>query len=281
MKVSDVTFSQLITLEPHGPDTFVGLAPHYPWGRLFGGQVVAQALRAAQLTVDSEHKIHSLHAYFIRGGTSAEPVRFEVDRIRNGRSFLTRRVVARQSNGAILNLSSSFQLAEDEADLQPEQSPLGIPGPEDITVGTGWGEMLDRRPALSEFGRTVSWLRLLDADVTDPTSDLAACGLAFISDSAPSGAVRATHPIQVDRDQIHRVFMGASLDHSVYFQKPVDPTQWILADTICHRLQGGRGLTVGRLFDQAGTQVASVVQEVLLRERRQADGSTGLGGKEV
>ncbi len=281
MNIDDVTFAELMTLEPHGPDTFVGLAPAYPWGRLFGGQVVAQALRAAQLSVDSDHKIHSLHAYFIRGGTHAEPVRFEVDRIRNGRSFLTRRVVARQSNGAILNMSCSFQLPEDEADVQPEGPPSGIARPDEITDRTGWGGLLDRRPALTEFSHTATWLRLLSDDLGGSTSDLAACGFAFLSDSAPTGAVRATHPIQVDRDETRDVFIGASLDHSLYFQKPVDPTSWILIDTACHRLQGGRGLSIGRAFDADGLQVASVVQEVLLRERRTPTGSSALGGKEV
>ncbi len=281
MNIADVTITELMTLEPHGPDTFVGLAPAYPWGRLFGGQVVAQALRAAQLSVDSDHKIHSLHAYFIRGGTHAEPVRFEVDRIRNGRSFLTRRVVARQSNGAILNMSCSFQLEEDEADVQPQGPPEGIARPDDITEQTGWGDLLDRRPALTEFGRTSTWLRLTSESLGGAESDLAACGFAFLSDSAPTGAVRATHPLQIDRDRTHEVFIGASLDHSLYFQKPVDPTEWILIDTECHRLQGGRGLSIGRAFDANGLQVASVVQEVLLRERRAAGGSSALGGKEV
>ena len=77
-------FTTLMALESHGPDVFVGLSPDYPWGRVYGGQVVAQGLRAAMETVDSDHLIHSVHAYFIRGGTSDEPIRFEVDRIRNG-----------------------------------------------------------------------------------------------------------------------------------------------------------------------------------------------------
>ena len=112
----DVTdFQSLMRLESHGPDVFVGIGPSYPWGRVYGGQVVAQALRAAYETVDSpDYHVHSLHAYFIRGGDYEEPIRYEVDRIRNGRSFLTRRVVARQSVGPILNLSASFQIREDQ-----------------------------------------------------------------------------------------------------------------------------------------------------------------------
>jgi len=103
----DSDFRTLMKLEPHGPDVHVGLSPKYPWGRVYGGQVVAQGLRAAHETVDESFRVHSLHAYFIRGGDSDEPIRYEVDRIRNGRSFMTRRVVARQSAGPILNLSAS------------------------------------------------------------------------------------------------------------------------------------------------------------------------------
>ena len=100
-------------LEPHGPDTFVGEGPRYPWGGLFGGQIVAQAFNAAARTVDTGLGVHSLRAYFIRRGDHTEPIRFEVDRIRNGRSFATRRVVARQAIGAILNLEASFQRYEE------------------------------------------------------------------------------------------------------------------------------------------------------------------------
>ena len=105
-------FSALLALEPHGPDTFVGVSPPYTWGRIYGGQVIAQALYAAAATVPNERPVHSLHAYFILGGRLDEPVRFEVDRVRNGRSFMTRRVVARQSYGAILTLEASFHVDE-------------------------------------------------------------------------------------------------------------------------------------------------------------------------
>ena len=121
-------FAALLELEPHGHDSYVGVSPAYPWGRVYGGQVVAQALWAAADTVDEAHLPHSLHAYFIRGGDYDEPIRFEVDRIRDGRSFLTRRVVARQSVGAILNLSASFQVVENERDsLHTEMDPTATP----------------------------------------------------------------------------------------------------------------------------------------------------------
>jgi acyl-CoA thioesterase II len=99
----------MMQLAAHGPDTYVGNGPSYPWGGLYGGQIVAQALRAADLTVKPGYAPHSLHAYFLRVGDADEPVRFEVERLRDGRSFVARQVVARQSTGAILNMSASFQ----------------------------------------------------------------------------------------------------------------------------------------------------------------------------
>lgn len=284
-KIGEVSFAQLLELEPHGPDIFVGIAPKYPWGRLFGGQVVAQGLRAAQSTVDPSYQVHSLHAYFIRGGTHSEPVRYEVDRLRNGRSFTTRRVVARQSNGAILNMSASFQVAEDEADVQSMQPPTGIPAPEELS-DTGWG-LMQRRLASTEFGRTVSWVRInepaddssaLPATVT--TLEQRLCGMVFLSDAVPSGAVRAAHPIQVERSEIRHTFAGASLDHVVYSHRPANPNEWLLCDTYCHGLVGGRGVSVGNIFDADGAHCMTVIQEVLLRERKKkTGGEAGLGGK--
>ena len=128
--IVDLEFRELLQLEPHGPDTFVGIAARYPWGgRLFGGQIVAQALRAAAATVDTDRPAHSLHSYFIRPGSPDEPVRYEVERLRDGRSFSTRQVVARQSAGAILNLSVSFQIEEDEADDSWRRFPTTCPRP--------------------------------------------------------------------------------------------------------------------------------------------------------
>lgn len=276
-RIDQVGFEDLIELEEHGADTYVALAPEYPWARLFGGQVVAQALRSAQLTVDPDYGVHSLHSYFIRGGTHNEPVRYEVDRIRNGRSFATRRVVARQSNGAILNLSASFQTAEQEADVQSMAAPTDVPPPGDVE-DTGWGGLLVRRMAIKEFGRTVSWVRV--AGEPSGVAAIDACSLAFVSDAVPTGAVRAAHPVQVPRNMIRETFVGASLDHIVYFHRPSHGHQWLLADMRCHGLVGGRGVSVGNLFDPDGVHILTVVQEVLLRERRQSGGEQGLGGKE-
>jgi acyl-CoA thioesterase len=136
--------AELLLLEPHGPDTFVGTTPPYAWGRIYGGQVIAQGLLAAALTVPDDRPVHSLHAYFILGGRLDEPVRYEVDRVRNGSSFMTRRVIARQSYGAILTLEASFQTEEHAPDVQTVTMPTEVPDPEDLPEG-GWGWMLQRR----------------------------------------------------------------------------------------------------------------------------------------
>ncbi len=266
--IANTSFEELMGLVEQGPDTFVGIAPKTRWGRLFGGQVVAQSLRAAQRTVDPEFGIHSLHAYFIRGGTDKEPVRYEVDRIRNGRSFATRRVVARQSNGAILNMSASFQRPEEAVDVQPTTLPDDVPSLGEIE-DSGWGSLLERRRTSPEVGRSVVYLRLAAELPDDP--QLMACGLAFVSDGAPTGAARAAHPKQItDPNEQREYFTGASLDHSIYFHRQTDPTEWLLADMRCHTLVGARGITVGNVFTADGCHGATIVQEVLLRERRPA-----------
>jgi acyl-CoA thioesterase-2 len=267
LTISDISFLDLLELEPHGPDTYVGRTVRYPWGGLFGGQIVAQALRAAHHTLDPEYQVHSLHAYFIRRGTNKEPVRFEVDRIRNGRSFSTRRVVARQSGGAILNLSCSFQKAEEAADVQIQELEPGLPRPESIEEDIGWGSMIERRVAVLEAGRSAIWVRMSQPLPDD--QQLHACATAFFSDSVVTSVIRASHPLNVtNRSKAREHFVNASLDHSLYFQRAIDANQWLLADVTCHGLVGARGLSVGNLFDLEGIQKASVVQEVLMRERR-------------
>ncbi|MEM7276466.1 MAG: acyl-CoA thioesterase domain-containing protein, partial [Actinomycetota bacterium] len=121
--------ADIFELENHGPDVWVGNSPAYPWGRIYGGLVIAQALWSATQTVVDDHMVHSLHGYFILGGDPAEPVRYEVDRIRNGRSFTTRRVVARQSGGAIFNLACSFQRYEEGVETQTASFPGAAPDP--------------------------------------------------------------------------------------------------------------------------------------------------------
>jgi acyl-CoA thioesterase II len=270
VRIQDIDFRELLELVPHGPDTFVGITASYPWGaRLYGGQVVAQALRAAAMTVPVDRPAHSLHAYFIRPGTRDEPVRYEVERLRDGRSFTTRQVVARQSTGAILNLSVSFHTAEHEADVPGAVLPEDAPSPDDPSLlDHGWGRLLDRRatplraPGF-EHGRTGHWIRLL-ADVGDDAV-LQACALAFISDAAPSRAARAAHPDATGSVEDRRRFQGASLDHAIWFHRPSRAEAWHWFDTRTHGLYGGRGVVTGDVVTADGTHVATMAQQVLLR----------------
>ena len=265
MRIQDVDFLDLLHLEPHGPDTYVGPAVSYPWGpRIFGGQVIAQSLRAAASTIERDRFAHSLHAYFIRPGTHTEPIRFEVERLRDGRSFSTRQVVARQSSGAILNLSASFHVVEDEADVQPGGPPEDLPAPDDPSlVDQGWGRLLDRRAPAPGSGPTGCWLRLL-ADVGDDPV-LQACALAFISDAAPSRTARSLHPGLAGDTSDRGKFQGASLDHSMWFHRAGRVEEWHWFEMHSHGLAGARGVVTGDVWTSGGRQVATMAQQVLLR----------------
>jgi acyl-CoA thioesterase-2 len=259
-------FRTMMALEPHGPDTFVGTGPRYPWGGLYGGQIIAQALRAATLTVDPAFRLHSLHAYFIRLGDAEEPIRLEVDRIRNGRSFLTRRVVARQSVGAILNMSSSFQTPEDAAEVQTETMP-DVPKPEALRHDS-WSTVIERRFLEADIapGRVGAWMRLSEEIGDDPV--LNACALAYLSDDLPTDSVIARHPNRPPRNAPERTFWNASLDHAIWFRHPIRAREWHLYDFTCRGLAGSRGLAIGSVFDRSGRHVATVAQEVLNRPIR-------------
>ena len=264
------SFSEVLELEAHGPDTWVGLSPPYTWGRVYGGQVVAQALWAAIQTVDEGFHPHSLHAYFIRGGTPDEPIRYEVDRLRNGRSFCTRAVVARQSGGAILHLSSSFQVDETdiEAEIQTVKMPLA-PRPDDMRPrADNWPWIMERRTMMSYpgAGQSMGWVRLTDPLDDEPLKHV--CGLAFTSDTIQFGSARSAHPLHVPEEKHQETFIGASLDHAMWFHRPLRADDWHLYEWECRTMRGGRGATFGNLFAPDGTHVASIAQEVLLRERR-------------
>lgn len=278
-----VDLRSLFDLEPHGPDTFVGMSPPYPWGGLFGGHIVAQSLHAAAKTVDPTYLPHSLRAYFIRRGDITEPVRYEIDRIRNGRSFCTRRVVVRQSQGAILNLEASFQVAEESADVTVVQMPTDLPDP--LTVAdNSWSPSFDRRtiadtPATqgdrTGLGRTLMWMKVNETVGDDEL--LNRCWLSYLSDEQPFEAVRralrrAQPPeweLPVDPfAPMEWKSNGASLDHAVWFHRPFRADSWHLYDVSCHSYTGGRGLTTGHVFAADGTHVATVAQEILHRKAR-------------
>jgi len=270
-----VLLADILDLTPQGPDVFVGTGPQYPWGGLYGGQIVAQALQAATASVDDRFAPHSLRAYFIRRGDHDEPVRYEVDRLRNGRSFCTRRVVARQAIGAILNLEASFQVPEQGLDIQAVQTPPGLGDP-DALPDTSWTPMMSRAfvpgttldpQGRSGGGRVAAWLRIRESLEDRP--DLWAGGLAYLSDDLPTDAVVRVHPLGNETEEVlHQVIFSASLDHTIWFHRPVRPDHWHLHDFTCQTYVGGRGLSIGHIFDQSGAHVATVAQEVLLRDTR-------------
>lgn len=263
------SFRTLMQLEPHGPDVLVGESLDYPWGRVYGGQVVAQALRAALTTVDSEYRTHSLHGYFIRPGTTDEPIRYEVDRIRNGRSFATRRIVARQSNGAIFNMSASFHADEGDLDIQTHDLPPDVPMPDELEEAS-WTPFVNRRhvPRDAVGGRTAVWLRI--AKGVEPEPGGHEVGLCFTSDEAPFDAAASVHP---DRDldageEGFELFVGASLDHALWFHRPGRADDWQLHILDPDGYRNNRGLATGQILGVDGTHVATVAQEVVLRRNR-------------
>ena len=260
----------MMVLEEHDRDVFVGVGPQYPWGGLYGGQIVAQGLRAGAATVEDRFHVHSLHAYFIRPGNADEPIRFEVTRSRDGRSFCTRHVVASQEVGVILTMSQSFQVDEAGHDVQTAQLP-NLPPPEELQ-NTSWSPMFDRRfpgdDPLGE-GRGIAWLRLLEPIGDDPI--LQACALAYLSDDIPTDAVLAVHPDRPgpgEGDAYEHGFMSASLDHAIWFHRPSRADEWHVHDLTSHGYLSSRGVAVGHILNRDGTHVATVAQEVLLRLTR-------------
>ncbi|HUF98706.1 MAG TPA: acyl-CoA thioesterase domain-containing protein [Ilumatobacter sp.] len=263
----------MFELESHGPDTFVGTGPQYPWGGLYGGQIVAQALRAASESVDDAFVAHSIRAYFIRPGDHLEPVRYEVDRIRNGRSFVTRRVVARQAIGAILNAECSFQRPEDALSRQTIVAPK-VPSYDSI-LNSSFSEHFDRRsvasgdvsgPLPEGSGRQIAWMKsTTEIDDTAASLILHQCWVTFMSDDLPTDCVRNA---LVDEHPEFAYVPSASLDHTIWFHRPFRADRWHLHDFTCHHVSNSRGLAVGHVFSETGEHVVSITQEVLIRAPR-------------
>jgi acyl-CoA thioesterase-2 len=271
-----VDLGTILDLADHGPDVYVGIGPQYPWGGLYGGQIVAQALRAAARTVDDpELRVHSIRAYFIRRGDHNEPVRYEVDRIRNGRSFCTRRVVARQAVGAILNLEASFQRPERSADVETVSLPPDVPGPDELTQDS-WSPVFERAFVPADrvsttgrdgSGRAAAWLRVCQDLPDDPI--VHAGGLAYLSDDLPTDAVVRAHPVRREPEEVlHKVLFTASLDHTIWFHRPFRADEWLLYDQRALSTASARGLAGGAIYTRDGRLAVSVVQEGLTRVGR-------------
>jgi acyl-CoA thioesterase-2 len=280
------TLLDLLRLERIDRHIFRGPSQDLGWGRMFGGQVLGQALSAAAQTVPGDRIAHSLHAYFLRPGDAGTPVVFVVDPIRDGRSFSTRRVVARQDGTPIFHLSASFQ--GEEPGFEHQDTMPAVPGPDGLATERELAQQVAHLlpPALAEqvtaegpfeirpvkprnpvapkvdAPHRHTWVRTHGGLSSDQATHRTL--LAWFSDAhflttsmQPHGVSWMTRGMQV-----------ASLDHAMWFHRPLRIDEWLLYDVHSPTASGARGLVRGRFFAQDGTLVASVVQEGLIRDRR-------------
>jgi acyl-CoA thioesterase-2 len=277
---------ELLDLESLDVDLFRGRQPDTERQRVFGGQVAAQALIAGIRTADGGPpglRVHSVHSYFLRPGDTAVPIIYDVERLRDGRSFSTRRIVARQHGHPIYFMTASFQRDEDgfeHQDVMPT-----VAGPEQ---GIDFADLAQERGASSEsFAREwaaldVRYLGNSDHNLTDDPSrparaqlwirvngrlgDEAADHLAtftYASDMTLLGATLVGHDVTIADPRLQ----PASLDHSIWFHRPFRADEWWLYDQWSPSASGARGLALARVFTQDGTLVATVAQEGLIRMR--------------
>jgi acyl-CoA thioesterase-2 len=277
---------ELLALERIDRDLFRGRSQDLGWGAIFGGQVLGQALSAAAQTVPAERPVHSLHGYFLRAGDVQRPILYQVDRLRDGRSFATRRVVAQQEGEAIFSLAASFQV--DEGGYEHQDTVPAVPAPETLrserdlalALSAALPEAL-RRIATAERPieirpvelrnplqpapmppRRRMWYRAIDQLPDDPA--LHRYLLAYASDFSflatsmdPHGVSWLTPGMQV-----------ASLDHAMWFHRPFRLDDWLLYVVDSPSASGARGLVRGQFFDRAGRLVASCAQEGIIRMRK-------------
>ena len=287
MPAASADLVERLDLETIEVDIFRGQSPQNSWKRVFGGQVIAQALVAASRTVE-DRAPHSLHGYFMLPGDPLVPIVFEVDRIRDGRSFTTRRVNAIQHGKAIFSLSASFQVEEDGVEhsfpAPDAPDPDALPDPADLVKFAdprarerlqGFAERIrpiEIRPLdLSRFApgargvprepRQSLWIRIAGRLPDDPAIHRAA--LAFLSDMTLLDTALAAHGFSVSDPE----FQVASLDHALWFHRPCRADEWLLYAQDSPNAGGSRGLTRGLLYSRAGALVASVAQEGLIRRR--------------
>jgi acyl-CoA thioesterase-2 len=290
MPLTSTDLVALLDLEPAGADRFVGHSPDLGWTRVYGGQVVAQALIAAARTVPGRSP-HSLHAYFLLAGDPAEPILYEVERVRDGRSFSTRRVSASQRGQPIFVLAASFHIAEDGPEHQataptapppeqvadPEAALAALPEPArkrmkmlfDRIRPIEFRPMSMSRYAPLRIGETRAaeqsiWIRIGGPLPDDPMIHTAA--LAYLSDMTllDTALVAHGHAIFDGRHQV------ASLDHALWLHRPCRADEWLLYAQDSPSACGARALTRGMLFSRDGVLAASVAQEGLIRPVRTA-----------
>lgn len=274
----------LLVLEELDVDLFRGLQPDTERQRVFGGQVAAQSVVAANRSVDDAFVMHSLHSYFLRPGDPAVPIVYDVERIRDGRSFATRRVMARQHGRPIYYLTASFQKPEDGFEHQDRMP--DVVGPDqgvrmaDLARQRGpgaaqewereWSALDVRYLGTSAMGlaedpehpaRAQLWIRIAGDLDDDPLTHRAA--FTYASDLTLLGASLVPHGVHFGTPGMQM----ASLDHTVWFHRPFRADEWWLYDQVSPTAVGGRGLATARVFTEDGTLVATVAQEGLIRLR--------------
>jgi acyl-CoA thioesterase II len=285
MSAAIKTVLEILDLEPLEVNLFRGRSPQVGWQRVFGGQVIGQALVAACRTVEGRPP-HSMHAYFLLAGDPKVPIIYEVDRIRDGKSFTTRRVVAIQHGHAIFTMQVSFHV--DEPGLDHQMKMPDVPGPEELPNESQLRQRLipmmpdpvrryyeHERPIEIkpvEFERYLGkkfdearfhvWIRATGTLPDDPA--IHQCVLAYASDLTLLDAALLPH----GRTVFERDIMPASLDHALWFHRPFRADEWLLYAQDAPNLSGSRGFARGLIFTRAGKLVASVAQEGLLRLRR-------------
>ncbi len=276
---------RLLDLETIERNHYRATSPNEGWQRVYGGQVIGQALVAASRTVEPGRNAHSLHGYFLRPGEMNTPILYTVDRIRDGKSFTTRQVVAIQNGEAIFAMSISFQI--DEGGLAHQFEMPDAPDPETLedeeAVRARFAK--DRPPGLPEpyarqrpieirpvkpvniykpssgAPRQMCWMRARDRLPDNPR--LHQCVLAYLSDWSLLDTAMLPHAVSYVDDSMQ----VASLDHAMWFHRPVRADQWLLYVQDSPVSSGARGLTRGLIYSQAGELVASATQEGLIRLR--------------
>lgn len=276
---------ELLDLERLDVDLFRGRQPDTGRQRVFGGQVAAQALLAGSRSVEEPFELHSLHSYFLRPGDTAVPIVYDVERIRDGRTFVSRRVVARQHGRPIYYQTCSFQIPEDGFDHQ-DSMPQVLPPEQGVSLqdlvgrrGEAQAEEWRREWAALDVRYVGTPGRGLEVDPARPARALAwvrvdgelpedrwiqQAALLYGTDLTLLGVALVPHGVDIDSADIQ----GASLDHTVWFHRPARADRWWLYDQSSPSASGGRGLALANVFAQDGTLVATVAQEGLIRRLR-------------
>ncbi|MCQ1773665.1 acyl-CoA thioesterase II [Neorhizobium galegae] len=274
-----------LDLEKLEENIYRGTSPDVGWQRVFGGQVIAQALMAAQRTVEVDRFVHSLHAYFMRPGDPSVPILYQVERIRDGSSFTTRRAVAVQHGKAIFAMSASFQVGEGGYEHQIDMP--SVTQPEDLMGEKEFKELfLKKAPEnVRRYWsrerpievRPTSLVHYLTRDKLEPRQDIwvrtvgevpsdrryQAAVLAYLSDMTLLDASLYPHGTSI----FDPTLQAASLDHAMWFHKPATFDDWLLYTQDSPSASGARGMTRGSIYTRSGTLIASVAQEGLIRKK--------------